>query len=265
MPAQRPITFAVATCGTPQILESNLLASPCLCRPHPHQILIQREYISAAKAYNNAIDQAKNDLMVFAHQDMIFPESWLPQLERALDHLEAADPAWGVLGCYGKTPGGIGRGYIYSPGRGVIGAPFESPTPVQTLDEIVLIFRRSSGLRFDDHLPHFHLYGADICLRAEKVGMTSYAIPAFCVHNAHQYVVLPNEFYDCCRHIKRVWKDALPIQTTCVKITRFNRFVYGRRIREVYVRRMRQKGFIAPRATDVPQLLKQAGSAALGM
>ena len=171
-----------------------------------------------------------------------------------------------MLGCYGKTPGGIGRGYIYSPGRGVIGAPFESPTPVQTLDEIVLIFRRSSGLRFRIITSVISTSTALVFrLRAEKGGDDELRHP--CVLRAQcapvrgaSERVLP----DRGRHIKRVWKDALPIQTTCVKITRFNRFVYGRRIREVYVRRMRQKGFIAPRATDVPQLLKQA-AAALGM
>ena len=70
---------------------------------------------------------------------------------------------------------------------------------VQTLDEIVLILKKSSGLRFDDSLPHFHFYGTDICLRAAQRGMRSYAISAFCVHNTHQTLVLPEEFYECCQ------------------------------------------------------------------
>ncbi len=263
MSAVRPITFAIATYGSVDVLEANFLASPSLRAPHPHQILVQKDYVSAAKAYNFAIDRAANDVIVFAHQDMIFPESWLSQLGRALDFLEAKDPKWGALGCYGKTQDGIGRGYVYSPGRGVIGKPFEYPTPVQTLDEIVLIIRRSSELRFDESLPHFHLYGADVCLRAAKMGMKSYVIPAFCIHNAHQYLVLPKEFYECCRHIKRVWKEDLPIETACVKITRFNRFIYGRRLREAYIQ-FRQGGFIAPRATNVSELIEQADAAVSG-
>jgi len=54
---------------------------------------------------------------------------------------------------------------------------------VQTLDEIVLIFRRDSGLSFDETLPHFHFYGTDICMRAAEQGRQCYAISAFCVHN----------------------------------------------------------------------------------
>jgi hypothetical protein len=265
MSTQRPITFAVAVCGTDEIVEDNFLASPSLRRPHPHQIILQKDYTSAARAYNDAINRAQNDLMVFAHQDMIFPRLWLSQLEEAIAHLEAADPRWGVLGCYGMTQGHRGEGYIFQPGRGTIGRVFESPIPVQTLDEIVLVFKKSSGLRFDDQLPHFHLYGADICLRAAELGMNSYAVPAFCIHNANQYVVLPKEFYECCHYIRRVWRDHLPIQTTCLAITRLNLPMYRRRLLEVHLRYIRRKTFIAPRAKDVPQLLKQVASVVPGI
>jgi hypothetical protein len=265
MSAQTPVTFAVATYGTGEILAGNFLASPCLRAPHSHQIVVQKDYISAAKAYNAAIDRAENELLIFAHQDMIFPESWLSQLQLALDHLDRSDPGWGVLGCYGMTQQGQGRGYIYSPGRGIIGQPCESPMPIQTLDEIVLIFRKSSGLRFDDALPHFHLYGTDICLRAAKMGMKSYAISALCVHNAHQYVVLPREFYECCRHIRRAWKQALPIQTTCLCLTKFNFPMYGRRLREIRLQHIGRKAQVTPRMQDIPQLLKRARAAVPGM
>jgi hypothetical protein len=265
MPVQRSITFAVATYGTAEILRTNFLASPCLREGHGHQILVQKDYVSAGKAYNDAIDRSDNDLMVFAHQDMIFPETWLAQLERALDHLDTADRAWGALGCYGMTPEGIGRGYIYSPGPGTIGKPFEFPAPIQTLDEIVLILRRSSGLRFDEDLPHFHLYGTDICLRAAKMGMKSYAIPAFCIHNANHYVILPDEFYECCKYIRRVWKDSLPLHTTCLTITRSNLPTYHRRLLEAYLKHIRRKTVLAPRATDVPQLLRLAAPAMDGI
>jgi glycosyltransferase involved in cell wall biosynthesis len=265
MPARDGVTFAVATYGTGEILEDNFLASPCLQGSNSHEILIQKDYESAAKAYNNAIERSHNDLMVFAQQDMVFPEPWLSQLDQAIDYLDSADPGWGPLGCYGRARDGVGRGYLYSPGRGLIGSPFEAPAPIQTLDEIVLIFRKSSGLRFDDSLPHFHLYGTDICLSAEKMGMKSYAIPAFCIHNAHQYVVLPREFYASCAHIKRVWKDYLPIETTCLRITRSNIPMYRRRLREAYLEHIRHKGFIAPRAKDVPELLHQAAIAVMAL
>jgi hypothetical protein len=45
-----------------------------------------------------------------------------------------------------------------------------------------------------DPLPHYHLYGTDICMAAREKGMMSYAIPAFCIHNTNQLLALPEEF-----------------------------------------------------------------------
>lgn len=265
MPAGRPITFVVTTYGTGEVLENNFLASPCLRHPHRHQILVQRDYISAAKAYNRAIDRADNDLMIFAHQDVIFLEPWLSQLEQALNYLDAEDVAWGVLGCYGRARDGSGQGCIYSPGRGLIGLPFERPALVRTLDEIVLIFKKSSGLRFDDRLPHFHMYAADICMRAESRGLANYVVPALCIHNTNQYIVLPDEFYECYRYVKRVWKDRLPIQTVCLEMTRFDSPMYKRRLLEAYLKHVRHKTFLAPRVSNVSQLIEQATAAVPGL
>ena len=260
MISQRQITFVVPTCGSDEVLTSNFLASPCLRGPHQHQILIQKGYPSASKAYNDAIDRAENDLMVFCHQDMIFPEQWLDHLERSLVHLEARDPSWGVLGCYGMRHDGVGRGWIYTPGNGEIGSPFEFPQPIQTLDEVVLILRKSSSLRFDEGLPHYHLYGADICLRADEAGLKSYAISAFCVHNANHYLVLPKEFYESYRFIRRVWKDSLPIYTTCIEISTTGIPMYRRRVQETYLRHIRHKTLLASRVIDGTKLLPQTPS-----
>ncbi len=236
------VTFVVAV-NNRALCNANFLVSPCLRPPHDHQTLLQENFSSAAVAYNDAIERAVNDLVVFCHQDVLLPEAWLLQLKRALDHLEIDDPKWGVLGCYGETLNDNGRGHIYSSGRGVMGRPFDHPATVQTLDEIVLVLRKSSGLRFDETLPHFHLYGADICLRAVRQGMKSYAISAFCLHNTHQSLVLPREFYECCNHIKRVWRDCLPIQTTCIRITGSSFPLYRRKLSEFYLRHVRRKEF----------------------
>jgi hypothetical protein len=251
-----PITFAVAV-NDEELFENNFMASPCLRRPHSHQIIVQKNFASAAKAYNEALDRSANDLIVFCHQDVFFPESWLTQLRYWLHYLVGWDPAWGVLGCAGATLDGQVRGYVYSPGLGFTGARFDRPALVQTLDEIVLILRKSSGLRFDDDLPHFHLYGTDICLRAAKRGMKSYAIPAFSIHNAKQGSVLPDEFYECCRHVKRVWGDCLPIQTNSIRITQFNVRLHLKRLHHAYLKHIRRKVVWAARAENVQELLER--------
>ena len=256
----KSITFVIAV-NNKNVFESNFLASPCLNGAHPHQIIVQERFSSAATAYNDAIDRSTNDLIVFVHQDMIFPEHWLSDLQRALDSLQQTDPQWGVLGCYGETLKDNGRGYIYSGGLGIMGKPTDRPAPVQTLDEIVLILRKSSGLRFDEGLPHFHFYGADICMAAAARGLKSYAISAFCIHNTQQIFVLPKEFYESYRHMKQRWKNSLPIRTTCVTITKFDSHMYEKRIREVYLRFIRRKVIGAFRVKDGRALLAELGSA----
>jgi hypothetical protein len=252
------LTFASAI-NDRDLFASNFLASPIFAGSHQHQIIVQNGFPSAAKAYNNAIDRSENEIIVFAHQDMVFPASWLVDVERALNDLDRIDPNWGVLGCFGETADAQGRGYVYMPGLGIVGAPSENPEAVQTLDEIVLIIKKSSGLRFDPTLPHFHFYGTDICLRANYLGRKSYAISAFCLHNTQFNLVLPREFYACYRHIKRKWRAQLPIHTTCVRITKYDVDMMKRRAREFYLSHFRGIRIGAERSKSGQQLLAEFG------
>jgi glycosyltransferase involved in cell wall biosynthesis len=256
MPFQRGLTFVVAV-NNRELFTNNFSASPCFRRPHPHQILLQESFSSAGSAYNEALDNARNDLVVFAHQDIYFPEPWLSELQRALEYLDSIDPQWGVLGCFGVGAGGSRYGRVYSAGLGVIGTPIQQPASVQTLDEIVLIVRKSSGLRFDPDLPSFHFYGADICLRAAARGMKSYAIPAFCVHNTQMYAALPQEFYACYRYFKQVWRDCLPVHTSCITVSRFDRELYTRRLREAYITYVRRRRAETTRVANPRAVLEQ--------
>jgi hypothetical protein len=258
---KRSITF-VAAVNDRGVLRENLLASPCLASPHPHEIMVQEGFASAGKAYNDAMDRSHNDLMIFAHQDVIFPENWLQQLEISLAFLEDTDPGWGVLGCYGETQEEGGRGWVFQPNLGLVGSHLDRPLPIQTLDEIVLILRKSSGLRFDEELPYFHLYGTDICLRARQAGRTSYAIPAFCIHNTNQGFFLPREFYRNYWQIRKTWRSELPIQSPCMRITRLNLDLYKRKLQEAYSRHLRRETIADIRVTDVAGLLRKAESIA---
>ena len=254
------ITFVVAV-NNREVFEQNFLTSPCLRGVHAREILVQEQFVSAPKAYNDAIERSSSDLIVFCHQDVYLPEGWLNDLKRDLDYLTIHDPNWGVLGCAGITVDCQHWRYLYSSGLGVIGGPLEHPTAVQTLDEVVLILRKSSGLRFDEFLPHFHFYGTDICLQASKKGRKSYAISAFCIHNTHQPLVLPAEFYQCGEYIRRTWRNCLPIQTTCIRLTKFNVPVYLRRLRETYLRYIRRKEVGGVRVKDVQRLFEECGQA----
>ena len=257
--AELRLTFAVPVSDR-AIFEGNFLLSPCVQPPHKHQVLVQENFDCAAKAYNDAIDKAVNDLIVFCHQDVILPSAWIGQLKQSIDYLEAKDPNWGVLGSCGMTAANRKwkiYGQIYAPGLGIVGEPIENPLPIQTLDGLLLILRKSSGLRFDERLPHFHFYGPDICLIAAEKRMGSYAIPAIAIHNSRHYLTFPPEYYDGYEYMRRRWKDALPIQTSVVRFTRSNWPMYKRRLVEAWIHAFGSKHVGAQRVADGAKLLAQ--------
>ena len=211
----------IVAANNERVLQDTLLRSPevdVAC-----QVLIKRGFSSAAFAYNAGLAEATSEIVVLAHQDVYFPRGWKPDLERALRWLAAKDPHWGVLGVFGITgdPDNRPAGYCYSTGlKRVLGAPFEHPIAAQTLDELVLIVRRSSGLRFDERLPGFHLYGTDLCLQTRAAGKNCYILPAFCIHNSNGVKYLPAAYWRCYFFLRRKWRHLLPVTTCCSRISR---------------------------------------------
>ena len=258
MPRSKNVTLAVAVNDT-DVLDRNLLVSPYIIERC--QVIQKVGYPSAASAYNACIEEAAHDVIVFAHQDIYFPEQWLSQLASALALFGERGIRWGVLGCYGTGPGPADQaGCVYQTGMGIIGRRIERPEMVQTLDEIVLVIRKSSGLRFDPAFPHFHLYGADLCMTASAAGMPCYAIPAFCVHNTKQIINLPQEYWQCYRYFKKKWYRSLPVQTSCIEISRFDRARWVRNMREAKSVLFGARSAPAERLRDPREALKTVKS-----
>ena len=101
----------------------------------------------------------------------------------------------------------VDRGRVLSEGPGL-------PAPVATLDELLLIVRRDTPLRFDPELG-FHLYGADICLQARERGQAVVALGRPCHHHSRS-IGLPDAFFASARVFARKWAHRLPIATPCV-------------------------------------------------
>jgi glycosyltransferase involved in cell wall biosynthesis len=199
-----------------EVFKNNFLSSPIFGN-HLHQIVSQRGFRSAALAYNDAIKLAKNDLLVFCHQDVYFPENWDLKLEEIISHLDRATK-WGMLGCFGISIKGEPVGHAYSYGLGSELGMERPPVQVQSLDEFVLVMRKSSGLKFDPSLNDFHLFGTDICLEAEKKGFNNYSISNYCIHNSISVKWLPPAFWKCAEYLRKKWIKRLPVKTCCVTI-----------------------------------------------
>ena len=250
-------TLAVAV-NNRRTLEANLLASPALQGRPAVELIIKEDRASAALAYNSALDESQGEFVVFAHQDIYLPALWFKRLEHSIDTLASSGLRWGVLGCFGSRAdafGGVGR--VYTHGLGLHGNPIAKPEVVESLDEIVLVLRRSSGLRFDPALPHFHLYGVDISMAARSAGMDNYAIPAFCVHNTNQLLELPPEFYECYAFVKRKWEQYLPIAASCMTISHRDLALRRKKGEEFLARLLRRRLQALKRVDDPRSLLPE--------
>jgi hypothetical protein len=258
--------FTIVVCvNNDDVLQKNLLLSPGILNGGRNQLSIRRHFSSASLAYNSAVDESANDIIIFVHQDVYLPDTWFEDLKRCLAWLDAANANWGVLGCYGCRVGvsdGLGR--LYTTGHGPHGRQLAHPEPVDTLDELILIIRKSSGLRFDPRLSHFHLYGADICMTAREKGMVNYAFQGYCVHNTNKLLILPREFYTGYHYLRRKWRHRLPIATSCMRISLLNEELYRRRIYEVRLRVLGRTGPF-PKRVDDPRILSRDRDCASGM
>ena len=231
------------------VLRSCLLKSPDLRQA---EVNVQRDAMSAGCAYNRGIQSTKAEIMLFVHQDVFLPLGWLEQFEQSIKMLDCHDPNWGVAGLFGTQRAGGGKGFLYSTGlQRTVGEPFEGFGEVETLDEVMLVVRRSSGLRFDEQLPGFHLYGADICVSARQRGMKNYAVSAFCIHNSNGIGRLPGGFWKAYSYLWRKWFWQLPINTPCTRITRPGLPVVQHLVDALFSRNAKQPG----RRVEDPALL----------
>lgn len=216
------LRLAVATpVNDDQILAQNLAVSPLVCEAGV-PLLVKRDYPSASIAYNEALDQADADLVICVHQDVYIPRGWEHKLLAAVHALESQGKAWGVLGVIGADKDGRCVGGAWSNGlQRKIVTEFTSPAPVRSFDEIVLVIRKASGLRFDEGLPGFHLYGTDIAQLAIRAGLGAYVFDGPVVHNPLWRKTLGPSYKEGWYYMQRKWSQELPIHTLVLPITRW--------------------------------------------
>jgi hypothetical protein len=239
------------------VLNHTLLASPAI--DSRCQVIIQCGFSSAGKAYNAGLAEAQHEIVVFAHQDVYLPDGWVQDLNRALVQLAQDDPDWGVLGVFGVVadePAEL-RGHCYSTGLNrILGAPFVRPIPAASLDELVLVVRRLSGLAFDEQLPGFHLYGTDICTEARSRNMRNHIISAFCVHNSNGLKYYPSAYWRSYRYVRNKWRDQLPLVTCCVSISKSYRPMLAQFVADLR-KRLFGASQVGRRDKDVPGLYRR--------
>jgi hypothetical protein len=217
------VTASLVVCtasNSDSVLAENLALSPMIGQGTP--LHVERDAPSAAIAYNRALEATDAELVVFAHQDVYLPVGWDSLLRRKLDEIDRVDPAWALAGAYGIGIAGRGFGPVWTSSLGrIVGEVPLAPVEVQSFDEMLIVLRRSSGLRFDEELPGWHMYGTDIVCRARAAGLHAYAPGLPCIHNDRFKAELGADFEVSYRWMQTRWASMLPLQTPVTKVARY--------------------------------------------
>ncbi len=133
----------------------------------------------AYTAINHFLKEAKGEFIVIVHQDVrCIDQSAV--LTRILQELSVKDPQWAVCGNAGAAGYHLDVRYIVNNGKTITHENL--PARVFSLDENLLIIRRSANLVVSSDLHGFHFYAADLCLLADYLGYHCYVIPFMVEH-----------------------------------------------------------------------------------
>lgn len=178
---------------------------------------VERGAPSAAIAYNRALDATTAPIVIFAHHDVFLPKVFDSLLAARLAELP---PDWAVFGSFGIGLDGAHIGPVWSSSLGmIVGRVPMAPAPVQAFDELLIVLRRDTGLRFDENLPGWHMYSTDIVQTARAAGMRTYAGALPCIHNDRYHSALGPDFDETYHFMRRKWAGVLPITTPITKIS----------------------------------------------
>lgn len=216
----KPALVIAAASHSPAILNANLARSP-LIASGAVALHVEADAPSASIAYNRALDATDAPLIVFAHHDVFLPLGWEEVLADRIAEVAALDPDWALIGAYGIGEDYRAVGPVWSSSLGgFAGRVPLAPVKVQSFDELLIVLRRDAGLRFDEGLPGWHLYGTDIVQTARAAGRAAYAPGLPCIHNDRYHGALGPDYSACYRYMQRKWAAVLPIQTPVSKVTR---------------------------------------------
>lgn len=204
-------------------------------------------FATAGIAYNQAIEECEYEWLLLAHQDVYLPTGFAERAGEALASLNTRAPDWAVAGVIGGTEAGALVGKVWCSGnQRLINGELPLPARVSTLDELIIIIRIGTNIRFDPELPSFHLYAADIILTAQAGGKSCWAIDAPVVHHSRPVVNLGGGYAEAWHYMRKKWKSRLPVPNLVCPITRSPLTLWEKDLRIRFANRGRRDRGDAP-------------------
>lgn len=220
----------VVAVNNDEILKDNFYLSSCIGGFPVQQ---QRGFSSAARALNIGMSAYDADYFILVHQDVYLPNIWLRGLQRIIDRLSVEDNTWAVIGIAGTDLNGSLVGRLWSQGINREINAGSCLTKVRSLDEVVLVLRKSSALKFDEKMTGFHLYGTDIVQQAIAQGHSCYCAHLPVIHNDKKKYTLDSSYHKAYRYMQKKWHHQLPISTTVMPITNSGLEYYVRNVKQL--------------------------------
>jgi len=135
---------------------------------------------TAAIAGNLGLDISKNKYIIYVHQDIEFMIDSGKQIAAIIESMDDKRIIAGAAGMsiqydnnhiddWGFCDFNNKVGVVYDENNEIVWDGVEQDI-VHSLDEILLIIDKDSGIQFDTSLDGYHLYGLDICLQARAAG-----------------------------------------------------------------------------------------------
>jgi hypothetical protein len=215
-------------------------------------------YKTAGIAYNQALDECEAPWLLLAHQDVYLPVGFAARITAALDQLTRTTPDWAVAGVVGGTQSGAVIGKVWCSGNArLIKGETKLPARAATLDELIIIIRRDSGVRFDVNLPSFHLYAADVILTAQSAGRSTWVVDAPVVHHSRPVLNLGGGYAQAWNYMRHKWRAQLPIPNLVCPITRSRLTLWEKDLRIRFANRGRTERGDAP--GDPVEIAKRLG------
>jgi hypothetical protein len=138
--------------------------------------------------HKRLLAEARGRFVVFTHDDIELVDEGFDDLLAWIEWLDRNDPKWLVAGVAGgvwhqPAPRKPALALRISDKFGANRRKGVLPARVESLDECFILMRRTRPVITSYDLQGFHFYGPDLCLQAELLGGSAYAIDFHIRHN----------------------------------------------------------------------------------
>lgn len=125
--------------------------------------------------------ECRGDYVIFCHEDIVLIDHGFDELLEKLEELETQDPRWLLAGVAGGEYRSLdntkrNQHLRITDKYGSDRTHGKVPGRVETLDECFIVMKREKPVFNSYDLSGFHFYGPDICMMADLMGGTCYAI-----------------------------------------------------------------------------------------